>query len=191
MPYPQGTSLLADLDGPPRKMCIALSTGRWSRSKSIPIECLERTQEVARWLEQQGHSVEEVSEEQICDFEQLFVNYKLANWIIPLGNGIQAFADELWVRMNEENTSIQALQTIAAAKSYSINDLTAAQSGSAITTRQWGEFWERGYDLLLTPALGDRCAGVGSEKYALSSQQSFQEYFDHTMDFVPIHNARQ
>ena len=182
MPYPATPSLSAELNGSPRKLRIALSTGNWSRSDTLPPEYIARTHEVAQWLQGQGHIVEEVNDNDICDFEQLFANYKLANWVIPLGNSIPATAEELWVKLTEENTSFQALQTIEAARAYSINDLVAAQSSCAVTTRQWGLFWERGYDLLLTPTLGDRCPQVQSEKYALASTLPFDEFFDNGID---------
>jgi len=181
MPYPAVQPLLPELSTAPRQLRIALSTGTWSRSDIVPAEYRERTREVASWLEQQGHIIEEVADTDICNFEQLYDAYKLANWTIPLGNGIPALAEVLGVELTPENTSNQALQTIEAAKSLTVSDLVAAQSSSAITTRQWGMFWERGYDLLLTPTLADRCPEVDSH-YALASTASFDDYFSKGID---------
>lgn len=182
MPYPASESLLSQLDAPARKFRIALSTGKWSRNDSVPAEYVERIQEVARWLEQQGHHIETVNDGDICDFEQIFSSYKLANWVAPLGNSIPAMAAHYGVNLTSENTSTQALNLIEAAKTVTVDDYMGALSVNALTTRQWGRFWERGYDLLLTPTLGDRCPEVQSERYALSSSLSFDDFFDHGMD---------
>lgn len=176
MPYPKGSLLLPELSVAPRQLRIAVSTGNWSRSDNVPREYRERTTAVATWLQAQGHVVEEVMDADICNFEQLFEGYKIGNWVIPLGYGIPATATALGVTLSSENTSRQALQTIEAAQSLTVNDMAAAQHASAVTTRQWGMFWERGFDLLLTPTLADRCPQVGSD-YALSSTASFDEFF--------------
>lgn len=182
MPYPVPESLSDQLDAPPRKLRIALSTGNWSRSDSVPAEYVDRIEEVARWLEQQGHYVEAVSDGELCDFEQLFSSYRTANWVAPLGNSIPAAAAHFGATLTVENTSVQALKLIEAARPITVDDYLDALSVNALTTRQWGTFWERGYDLLLTPTLGDRCPEVQSERYALSSSLSFDQFFEHGMD---------
>ncbi|MDA7585873.1 amidase [Luminiphilus sp.] len=182
MPYPASESLLSQLDVPKRLFRVALSVGDWSRGNTVPDEYKERITEVARWLELQGHEIEEVQDSELCDFEQLFASYKLANWVAPLGNSIPAMAAHLGATLTEKNTSPQALKLIEAAKSVTVDDYMNAMAVNASTTRQWGRFWERGYDLLLTPTMGDRCPEVHSERYALSSSLSFDDFFEHGMD---------
>ncbi len=182
MPYPKPESLSAQLGVPPRKMRIALSTGNWSRAKTVPAEHIERVNEVALWLQGQGHIVEQINDRDLCNFEQLFASYKLANWVAPLGNSIPAAAAHLGVTLTPENTSSQALKLIEAAKSVTVDDFMNALAVNAQTSREFGRFWERGFDLLLSPTLGDRCPEVQSEQYALSSSLSFDEFFDHGMN---------
>ena len=182
MPYPAPESLLSQLEAPNRIFRIALSTGKWSRSDSVPAEYVERINEVAHWLEQQGHHVEAVDDRDICDFEQVFSSYKLANWMAPLGSAIPAMAAHFGVKLTPGNTSVQTLKMIEAAQTITVDDYMNAVAVNAHTTRQWGRFWERGYDLLLTPTLGDRCPVVQSERYALSSSLPFDDFFDHGMD---------
>ncbi len=182
MPYPEKSLLLPQLVAPFRRFRIALSTGNWSRSDNLPKEYKERIEAIARELQQMGHHVEDVEDDDICDFEQLFQSFKIANWMAPLGNWIPALAEAFGVTLTPENTSNQALNLINAAKSLGISDLLDAAGVNAVTTRQWGKFWEQGYDLLLTPTMADRCPLVKSEKYALSSSLPFDAFFDHGMD---------
>lgn len=182
MPYPESGLLAGQLGVPARKLRIAMSTGNWSRSDSVPREYSQRVTEVALWLEQQGHSVEEVKDSDICDFEQLFSAYRIVNWIAPLGNSIPATAEHFGITLTAENTSSQALQVIEAAKSVTVQDYMDAMAVNATTTRQWGRFWERGYQLLLTPTMADRCPEVQSSRYALSSALPFNDFFNHCMD---------
>jgi amidase len=182
MAYPQAQLLAPELRAAPRQLRIALSTGNWSRGDGVPPEYLERVREIAQWLQGEGHVVEEVADHELCDFEQLFASFKLANWVAPLGSAIPAMAAHLGVTLSEDNTSPQALKLIEASKSVTLDDYMNAVAVNAQTTRQWGVFWERGFDLLLCPTMGDRCPVVQSPLYALSSELSFEAFFDHCID---------
>ena len=182
MPYPSAQSISKQLIAPHRKFRIALSTGLWSRSNSVATEIVERIRAVADLLQQRGHSIEEVSDSDICDFAQLFESYKVVNWLMPLGCAIPAEAAQLGVTLSAENTSNQTLQLVESAKALNFDDYAAAFAANALTTRQWGEFWECGYDLLLTPTTADPCPKVQSERFALSSSLPFDEFFDYGMD---------
>lgn len=181
MPYPEGDALVSQVDAPDRKFRIALATGNWSRGDTVAADCLERVEKVATWLQQQGHEVETVVDRSICDFEQVFQSYKIANWVAPLGSAIPAMAEAMNVVLTPENTSRQALALIDAATAYCLDDYYEALASNSVTTRQWGQFWELGYDLLLTPTMADLCPQVNSD-YALSSELPFDEYFERTMD---------
>ena len=182
MPYPSVQPLLPELAGAARKFRIALSTGNWSRNNNVPAQLIERTQQVASWLEANGHSVELVDDSAICNFAALFEAYKVGNWITPLGNVIPQMAEALGVVLTPENTSHQTLQLIELSKTISYADVAAAMDTNVMVTRQWGQFWEQGFDLLLTPTMADLCPPVNSEKYALGSPLKFEQFFDHAMD---------
>ena len=181
MPYPKPPSLSPSLLTTHRRLRIAVSTGNWSRADSMPADGREAVLGIADWLADKGHEVVWVEDQQICDFEQVFSSYKIANWVAPLGRWIPEMAAACGVTLTPENTSHQTLQLIEAAKNISLNDFLAAMETNAATTLQWGNFWGQGFDLLLTPALGDICPEVES-RYALSSQSPFDEFFDHSLD---------
>lgn len=182
MPYPMCQSLSEELDAPERKFRIAVSSGNWSRSATVPTEYRERIAELATWLQERGHSVLEVEESDICSFERLFESYRIANWLVPIGHSIPAMADAFGVTLDESNTSRQALQLIEMANGISTSQFLEAMAANVQSTREWGQFWAKGFDLLLTPTLGDRCPEIQSNKYALSSSLAFADFFDHGMD---------
>jgi amidase len=182
MPYPACDSLQSATAGPGRPLRVAVSTGQWGRKSTVHPSSVAAVQAAAAWLEAQGHSVEEVEDGAICDFELLFEAYRVANWVGPLGNSVPATAAACGVELSPDNTSNQALQLIAEAREISLADFQQAVAVNAEVMRQWGGFWERGYDILLTPTTGDQCPVVRSEQYAMSSSLPFAEHFDHVMD---------
>lgn len=181
MPYPPSASLTAQLAPSARKLRIAVSVGDWSRKNSVPQELKDAVHRTADWLASEGHQVEHIQEEQLCDFEQVYQSFKIANWVAPLGRWIPQMAESAGVILTPANTSQQTLELIEAAQAISLDDFLNAMETSAATTQQWGLFWERGYDLLLTPTLADICPPVGSD-YALSSKLPFHDFFDLCLD---------
>lgn len=181
MPYTEEALLGPSLSPADRSLRIAVSTGNWSRVDTVPTDAIEAVMRVVDWLSNAGHNVEVVDDSQICDFEQVYASYTIANWVAPLGRWIPELAAACGVTLTSENTSNQALQLIEAAKEISLADFLAAMETNATTTRQWGQFWESGFDLLLTPTLGDICSPVESD-YALSSQLPYREFFDLSVD---------
>lgn len=181
MPYPNAGSLIAELAPSARRFKIAVSTANWSRTDSVPQVLKDAVQRTADWLADEGHQVDHVPESRICEFEQVYRSFKVANWVVPLGRWIPYMAEAAGVTMTTANTSPQTLGLIEAARDISLDDFLTAMEVSAATTRQWGLFWEQGYDLLLTPTLADTCPPVESD-YALSSGLPFDAFFDHSLD---------
>lgn len=181
MPYREPSLLSPSLVASHRKLRIAVSVSNWSRSDNMPSDGRDAVLVVADWLANKGHEVVWVEEQQICDFEQVYASFKIANWVAPLGRWIPEMAAACGVTLTTKNTSNQTLQLIEAAKKLSLGDFLEAIETNATTTLQWSEFWRQGFDLLLTPTLGDICSKVES-RYALSSPAPFDEFFDHSLD---------
>lgn len=181
MPYPDTPPLMAQLGPTHKPYRIAVSTSDWSRRDSVPQELKDAVQRTADWLTNSGHQVDHVPESKLCDLEQVYQSFKIANWVAPLGRWIPQMAAAAGITLTPANTSQQTLDLIEAAQDISLDDFLTAMETSAATTRQWGLFWDQGYDLLLTPTLADICPLVESN-YALSSKLPFAEFFDLCMD---------
>ncbi|MCV6625038.1 MAG: amidase family protein [Cellvibrionaceae bacterium] len=186
MPYPEDLRPLREAamiaDGPQRRpLRIGLSSGNWSRAGALDPELLTALEQVAQQLSALGHIVEPVQERQICDFETLFQGYLNCNWVGPIGVGMVATAAEFGVELGPDNTTIQALNHIEFAKKISLHEYLAAQACNPIVTRQWGQFWQSGYDLLLCPTSSVLCPPLDCP-YRSDADLPFEEWINTLVD---------
>jgi amidase len=153
MPYPDDAVPLREAVSAQhhRQLRIALSTGNWSRGVANDAEITAAVEKTAKQLEALGHTVVPVSDNDICDFSALFEGYLMANWVAPIGIGLQAVADAHGITLSPDNTSCQALNHIESAKRATLNDYLAAQAQGPISCQEWGNFWSSGFDALLCP----------------------------------------
>lgn len=158
-----------------------MSVGAWSRDDNLDPLLKQKVLDTASLLQQMGHHVEEVNDTELCDFESLFNGYLTANWVGPIGFGLQATAAAFDVELNETNTSRQALNHIEFANNLTPKDLMTAAAINPIVTRQWGMFWETGYDLLLTPLTSVQCPKVKSH-FRMDSVLPFEQWMKGLVD---------
>src|SRR5262249_28689929 len=76
---PAGSYLDAIARGPGR-LKIGLSTARWGRSTETDPQVAQRVREMARVLESLGHAVEELNDDEICDWPTMWRTY-IAGWL--------------------------------------------------------------------------------------------------------------
>ncbi len=172
---------LEQLSCPPRNFRIGVSTGSWSRTAALDPVLKQKTLDTADLLASLGHQVENVQDADICDFEALFRGYLLANWLGPIGMGLQATAAAHGVELSESNTSRQALNHVEFARGLTLEDHLEAAAINPVITRQWGHFWERGYDLLLTPLTSVQCPGLDS-LYRTDAELPFEQWMNNLVD---------
>ncbi len=154
MAPPRGSYLEAIRHDPPR-LRVALSTGQWGRATATDPIVATRVREVARVLEGLGHTVEEVKDTDICDWETLWRAY-ITLWV---GNCAQ-FADKarsLGIEPQELSSHLAPMtyRHYLAAQRYDKADVFRMMADNNTVTRQFGAFMDR-YDVLLTPTLAIR-----------------------------------
>ncbi len=182
MPYPTPVKPFVDeMYGPERKFRIGLSIADWSRTDNVDPLLKQAVLDIGGSLEGMGHTVEEVHENDICDFESFFPAFMNASWINPLGVGLQATAQAFGVELSARNTSVQVLNHIVAAAEVTLGEHFAAEALNPLFTRQWGYFWERGFDLLLTPLATVQCPHF-SAGYELSCSDDFETFVQRLTD---------
>jgi amidase len=155
----------------PAKLKIALNTGNWSRrgpsesARPVNPEVIERTRQTAKVLESLGHTIVEVDEKEICDFEKL---YKAFEWFYLYVYDWAAQAEQSGHPVNEKTLE----PAFRAAVEYRTKHpmppgiVDEARAANALLAAQWADFYSK-YDLLLTPSDGDG-AMLGKGKGALS-----------------------
>lgn len=162
---------------------IAVSTGPWAGVTPDP-EVLERTLATASLLRDLGHQVEEVADEEICDFETLLQSFVTWNWVPRRSIGVRAAARDKGVALNEETLSPIGLRHVEAADRITYDDILKAQLQNEVATRQFGRFFER-FDLLLTPATSIRCPKAEVEPYSSFSSLSLDDWIWTLLRSVP------
>jgi amidase len=79
MGAPSGSYLQA-IERDPGRLTIGLSTGTWGRATPTDPEVAERVTAVAKLLDGLGHHVEEIADQNICDWQALWLSYCI-NWV--------------------------------------------------------------------------------------------------------------
>ena len=182
----------------PARLKIALNTGNWSRravgesGRPVSPEVIDRTQQVAKLLESLGHTVVEVDEKEICDFEQL---YKAFEWFYLYVYDWAAQSEQSGIPINEKTLEPAFMAAVEYRKKHPMpaGILDAARAANAQLAGQWAKFYTK-YDLLLTPSDGDgamRANGKGVLSYfaQLDSEADYLNWIaDHLDDaryFIP------
>jgi amidase len=151
---PRGSYLEA-IGRDPAKLRVGLSTGMWGRATPPDPIVAARVHAVARVMEGLGHTVEEVKDSDICDWETLWRAYTTL-WV---GNCAQ-FADKarsLGIEPQELSSHLAPMtyRHYLAAQRYDKFDVFRMMADNNTVTRQFGALMDR-YDILLTPTLAIR-----------------------------------
>ena len=181
MPNPSMPSLSAELNKD-KKFKIGINTGNWSRTDNVKPIILEKINVIAEHLENIGHQIELVSEDDICDFERLFECFSISDWIVPIAKELRHEVEEFNVPLNDEHTSIQLRNHIHAAKNFSLDDYLNARIDTETIMRSWGSFWTKSNcDLLLTPVTPISCPKLDSH-YRMDNEDEFEVWFNRLLD---------
>ena len=152
---PPAGSYMEAIGRDPVPLRIALSVGDWGRSTPTDPVVAARIREVGRALEALGHTVEEVADRDICDWETLWRAY-IVGWI----GGTAGLGDRARALGIEPQELVSHLTPITyrhylAAQRYTAADLMRMMADNNTVTRQFGALFDR-YDALLTPTLAIR-----------------------------------
>jgi len=165
-----------ELSLPPRRFRIALSTGSWGQPGAAHPVVVERVLAAARALEGLGHEIEEVKDVDLCNFEQIWSSYTMWGWTVPIAEELKALSDELGIEPSRADSSPQLLNHLAQAGRASAADILEAMAGNIQTTRQWGAFWQRGFDLLICPVAAIECPEANGS-YSTSADEPFEDWY--------------
>lgn len=173
--------LTDELTGPPRRLRIALSTGHWG-FPDAPVDATvaTRIRETARVLEGLGHTVEEIDDEAICDFERLWQSYQSWGWTIPCSEALAELAAFTATEPTAPDSSPQLIHHLERAGTGTPAQIFEALGANQTVTRNWGEFWDRGFDLLLCPVSAIACPLAG-RAYSTLNPDPFEIWFGRLM----------
>jgi amidase len=129
------------------------------RDESIHDDCVEAVRAAATLLEGLGHHVEPAWPEVLADasFTQRFMTL----WATNMALGIDAFGDLIGRPLTADDVEAVNWTQAEYATKYSAVDLAVAQAAAVDFRRTVQQWWADGWDLLLTPTLGEPPVRIG------------------------------
>ncbi|KAF1043548.1 MAG: 6-aminohexanoate-cyclic-dimer hydrolase [Herbaspirillum frisingense] len=169
----------AALAQPVRPLRIALSTGAWGRDTPCSGHIAGRVREVARALQALGHEVEEISDEQISDWQAFWPSFRTfwlgirpGGWGLPYGGEIPEYllpqlspmARRLW-----ENS-----------RRYDKLDVLRHQAANKAHALRLGALFGR-WDVLLTPTFAIDAPQANGD-FSLAHEHDLDAFVERLLD---------
>ncbi|MBM3545435.1 MAG: amidase [Alphaproteobacteria bacterium] len=177
---PAVPSFLDCLKDVPKGWKIGLSTGPWGRSTPVDSQVAARIKEVGKLLESLGHTVEEVKDEQVCDWQAMWRGY-MTHWITS-----RMAHQGLARSRNVDPSRIKDFMVpmvwrhFEAAQTYKLVDLMNAMNDNNSVTRSFGKLMDK-YDMLLTPTLAIRVPEANGP-YSLLRDEPLETWMNRLAD---------
>ena len=177
---PAVPSFLAAISDPPRRWRIGFSCGQWGAASPVDAAVVQRLGEVAKLLESLGHTVEEVKDTDLCDFEMLRRGYTTHNRAVRRGQ-IEA--------AQQRGTTLEDLRKLMSPTYYqhmltsqetTLFDLQRAFAENNASIRSFGRAMAK-FDALLTPTLSIRVPKANGP-YSPYSEEAFAPWFERLYD---------
>jgi len=167
----------------PGRLRIALSTGLWGCLEPADPQVVARTRQVASVLEDLGHSVEQVQDEAICDFNMVRKAF-MVYWACSAGE-IRLTAEDMGIRPEELRNHLDPMmyKHVEAADRYDKSDLWRATFVNPLVTRAFGRFFET-CDALLTPTSAIRVPAAAGPYSLLREEEPFEVWLERTFSAV-------
>ena len=177
---PAVPSFLDAVKEAPKGWRIGLSTGPWGRSTPVDPQVAERVRAVAQLMESLGHAVEEVRDEQVCDWTAMWRGY-IVHWITSrMGYAALARSRNFDVSRLRDFMGPMVYRHFEAAQGYKLVDLMNAMADNNTVTRGFGRLMDR-YDALLTPTLAIRVPRANGP-YSLLRDEPLKVWLDRLAD---------
>ena len=173
---PPAGSYLDAIRREPDRQKVALSTGAWGRDGMPQPEVAARVRDAARLLEGLGHTIEEVDDNSICDWDALWFAY-MTNWVGGRAQFAQTARDKGVDpdRLADYLAPMTYAHYLDSAR-YDKFDIWKMMACNNTVTRQFGGLMER-FDLLLCPTLAVRVPEANGP-FSLLRQEEFAPWLD-------------
>jgi amidase len=142
----------------PRALRIGL-LDHHPRDEWIHDDCVEAVSAAATLLEGLGHHVEPGSPPVLAD--PSFTPRFMALWATNMALGIESFGELVGRTLTVDDVEVVNWAQAEFARKYSAVDLAAAQAACVDFRRTVQQWWADGWDLLLTPTLGEPPVHIG------------------------------
>jgi amidase len=139
----------------PKKLKIALSTGRWGRSTATDPQVAARVREVAKLLEGLGHDIDDIDDKKICDWAEMWESYSI-QWVGSRSQFLTMAKDKgIDPRELKNLLGPMNYRHYLGGDRYDKFDVWKMMAKNNAVTRRFGKLMDE-FDLLLTPTLAVR-----------------------------------
>ncbi len=177
---PAAPSFLAAIGEPPRRWRVGFSCGQWGAASSVDPAVVQRLGEVAKLLESLGHTVEEVKDEDLCDFDRLRRGYTTHGLAVRRGQIETARQQGKSLEDLRKLMSPTYYQHMLASQDTTLFDLQRAFGDNNASIRSFGRAMSQ-FDVLLTPTLSIRVPEANGP-YSPYSAEAFAPWFERLYD---------
>jgi amidase len=175
MGQPSGSYLQA-IERDPGRLTIGLSTGMWGRQTPTDPEVMERVRAVAKLLDGLGHHIEEIADQNICDWQSLWSAY-CVNWVSSRAQFTTTAKERgLAAERLQDYLSPMAYRHYVAAEHYDKFDIWKMMGSNNTVTRDFGRLMER-FDALLVPTMAIRVPEANGP-YSLLREEELDPWID-------------
>jgi amidase len=172
-------SFSSQLQRPLGKLRIALSTGNWGRQAACHHDVSARTREVASALRNLGHTIEEIEDTEITDWNVFWPSFRTF-WL--------GMRPAMWGLIYEDGIPVHLLEQLSPmahkfwlnAQNYDKRDVLRHQAGNNLHALRLGEFFGK-YDALLAPAFAIP-APKANGPFSLANDRDFDTYINELLD---------
>ena len=170
-----------EVDRDPGKLRIAICAEHWG---PIPIQkhITEQVHQVARLLEQAGHTIEEAAP--TIDYEAYLEIFKRI-WAIDISAMLDYEAEEIGREISAGTIEPMTLRMYEAGRHATASERLGISAFMSQTARQLGAFFED-YDLLLTPVMTADTPSLGSPFNLVQEGQTLDDWFANAFTLIPI-----
>ncbi|MBL8690984.1 MAG: amidase [Rhodospirillaceae bacterium] len=177
---PAVPSFLAAIGDLPTRWRIGFSCGSWGARSPVDAAVVQRLGEVAKLLESLGHTVEEVKDADLCDFERLRRGYTTHNRAVRRGQIEAARQRGQSLEDLAKLMSPTYYQHMLTSQETTLFDLQRAFADNNASIRSFGHAMAT-FDALLTPTLSIRVPKANGP-YSPYSDEPFAPWFERLYD---------
>jgi amidase len=160
MAPPPARPFRAEVGADPGRLRIGLLERNPRDESEIHPDCVAAVQDVARLLEGVGHSVEEAFPTAASD--RVLGNHFTRLWAGTLARTLQRWEARIGRPITENDVEALTWQLAEMGRGISVVDYIAAQQAARDLGRAFEEWFASGFDLLLTPTLGEPPVPLGT-----------------------------
>ncbi len=150
---------IEEVGGDPGKLRCGLRTAAPGGQFVTDPDCVAAAEGAARTLESLGHSVEESSPDAIDDPD--YIERFIARWLAGIGFELDYWARKTGREVTEADVEASTWQMAQASRGFSGPDYLSALEYQQLVSRRAAEWWSGGFDLLVTPSMGEPPTRLG------------------------------